>query len=149
MLSIFSDLPLTRKTEKAELNDKIDQNINFAKLPSAKFFLVYLQFCYPSHSFGKEDTLILMSIIAFLMDWGSNGGFKFWSENISEISKLSWFYKTLNENFTIKITSWSKLSEKSCADYRQHKKEPVESLGYGSTNCGVFKRGYKIRKTFA
>ena len=33
---MLSDLPLTRKTEKAELNDKIDQNINFAKLPSAK-----------------------------------------------------------------------------------------------------------------
>ena len=36
MLSILSYFPFTRKTEKAELNDKIDQNINFAKLPSAK-----------------------------------------------------------------------------------------------------------------
>jgi hypothetical protein len=40
MLSILSDLPLTRKTEKTVyfsiLHDKIDQNISFAKLPSAK-----------------------------------------------------------------------------------------------------------------
>ena len=36
ILSILSNSPLTRKTEKAELNDEIDQNINFAKLPSAK-----------------------------------------------------------------------------------------------------------------
>ena len=42
------------------LNDKIDQNINFAKLPSAKYFWYNLQFYYPSHSFGKEDTLILL-----------------------------------------------------------------------------------------
>jgi hypothetical protein len=37
------------------LNDKIDQNINFAKLSSAKyFFWCNLEFCYPSLSFGKK-----------------------------------------------------------------------------------------------
>ena len=45
MLSILSDVPLTRKSEKNVdfsilqiFKDKIDQNINFAKLPSAKLF---------------------------------------------------------------------------------------------------------------
>ena len=67
MLSIFSDLPLAKKTEKSVyfsilqiLYDEIDQNINLAKLPSAKFFLYDLQFCYLSHGFGKEDTLLLL-----------------------------------------------------------------------------------------
>ena len=40
MLSILSDSPLNRKTEKTDYFSiiilKIDQNINFAKLPSAK-----------------------------------------------------------------------------------------------------------------
>jgi hypothetical protein len=44
------------------LNDKINQNINFAKLPSAKLFFWGVTVIYHQKlKFGKEDILIILS----------------------------------------------------------------------------------------
>ena len=63
MLSILSDLPLTRKTEIFFLNDKIDQNINSAKLPNSVFFGIAVNFTFKNWSFvkSKKKTLLLYS----------------------------------------------------------------------------------------
>ena len=62
MLSIFSDLPLTRKTEKTKYFSmkmiKLTKSSSFSKLPSAKYsFWCNLEFCYSSLSLEKK-TLI-------------------------------------------------------------------------------------------
>jgi hypothetical protein len=72
------------------LNDKIDQNINFAKLPSAKYFLYSLQFYYPSHSFGKEDILWYFFYL--------NCSDLLWEKNVLVIEKNFWNSRLKAEN---------------------------------------------------
>ena len=61
-LSIFSDLPLTRKTEKSKYFSmkmiKWTKSSFFSKLPSAKyFFWCNLEFCYSSFSLEKKTPI--------------------------------------------------------------------------------------------
>jgi hypothetical protein len=59
MLSIYSDLPLNRKTEKAELNDKMDQKHQFCQIAKCKIVFSGIIYSSATHhtALGKKTLL--------------------------------------------------------------------------------------------